>query len=330
MFSPGQIVLSKVKGYLAWPAMVLDEQLLPKRIVDIKPRKLRGKKGRPEPVATPLRFFADDTYMWADANDLSPLTNEAIEHTLEHKRVSRLLSYAYQVAKDPPAMEAFIKWGTSGVEPEGGAAEEEEEEEEEKPKVKKEKTTKPKAEPKSRKREAPRKAAKPEKKVKVEEVEEVEEEPEWVLESDYEDDFVTKSGAELHAAVAKYEPLCLEARIEIQNGLLEGEGDGEDVAAAASALDPVVRAKKAIPMLVIVKTNLGVVLRELLEDNGLAERGKEDEELAAVLDKAQGVVDVWGWSVGEVYEVPSIAAPDTTASPSGATPAASATPEPES
>ncbi|EGV66657.1 hypothetical protein CANTEDRAFT_112378, partial [Yamadazyma tenuis ATCC 10573] len=59
-FSPTSIVLAKVKGYPPWPAMVLDEMILPDHILARRPKtvKLPPKRKNQGPVLIlPVRFF---------------------------------------------------------------------------------------------------------------------------------------------------------------------------------------------------------------------------------------------------------------------------------
>lgn len=137
-FVPKSIVLAKVKGYPPWPAMVLEESLLPENILTKKPKSVKqpSKKKLRKPIfILPVRFFSDDTYIWIKSNEVKPLSHEMISQFLlnDKKRKDNLLQTAYELANDPPDMELFIKWGSKGepVEPPYVEQEEEEEEEEE-------------------------------------------------------------------------------------------------------------------------------------------------------------------------------------------------------
>lgn len=90
-YQPTSIVLAKVKGYPAWPAMVLDESLLPEHISNKKPKSKTNpptsissptpqspSKKKPS-IIVPVRFFSDDTYIWINTNDLKPLTKQMIQ-----------------------------------------------------------------------------------------------------------------------------------------------------------------------------------------------------------------------------------------------------------
>ncbi|KAG7195107.1 uncharacterized protein KQ657_003628 [Scheffersomyces spartinae] len=75
MAPPGSVMLAKVKGYSAWPAMVLDPDLLPENISALKPKNGIN--------FTPVRFFADDTYIWIKNADLRELSVEVIQDYLK-------------------------------------------------------------------------------------------------------------------------------------------------------------------------------------------------------------------------------------------------------
>lgn len=124
---PTSIVLAKVKGFPPWPAMVLEETLLPPNIIGMKPRTVkqpkkpkRAAKAGPT-VAAPVRFFSDDTYIWIKNTDLKPLGTDEINKYLEKfknnelkKRKDNLLHHAYELAANPPDMELFVTWGSKG------------------------------------------------------------------------------------------------------------------------------------------------------------------------------------------------------------------------
>lgn len=116
---PTTIVLAKVKGFRAWPAMVLEEAILPDNIKKLKPRSPKPVKGKPV-TAVPVRFFKDDTYIWMRSNELQILSLEQIQAFLNKKAKTKkkdLLTLAYTLARDPPDMHEFNMWGSAGPPP---------------------------------------------------------------------------------------------------------------------------------------------------------------------------------------------------------------------
>mgnify|MGYP002378641387 CR=1 FL=1 len=119
-FKPTTIVLAKVKGYPAWPAMVLKESLLPENILRKKPKQAKSKK---KPTRSlPVRFFSDDTYIWINEQDMKILDNSMIQQYFnsasKKRRKDNLLEKAYQLAIDPPDMDVFVRYGSKTVPPE--------------------------------------------------------------------------------------------------------------------------------------------------------------------------------------------------------------------
>lgn len=116
---PTTIVLAKVKGFRAWPAMVLEEAILPDNIKKLKPRSPKPVKGK-SITAVPVRFFSDDTYIWMRSNELQILSLEQIQAFLNKKAKTKkkdLLTVAYTLARDPPDMHEFNTWGSAGPPP---------------------------------------------------------------------------------------------------------------------------------------------------------------------------------------------------------------------
>ncbi|CAI5760216.1 unnamed protein product [Candida verbasci] len=115
-FPPTTIVLAKVKGYPAWPAMVLDEELLPEHISSKKPKSRKAASN-----FLPVRFFSDDTYIWINITDVKLLAPEMIDaHFVESstkRRKDNLLENAFELAKEPPEMELFIQYGSRAAPP---------------------------------------------------------------------------------------------------------------------------------------------------------------------------------------------------------------------
>lgn len=124
-YKPTTVVLAKVKGYPAWPAMVLDESILPGNIIRSKPKSRASSSSSKTGSATrilPVRFFADDTYIWIYSHDISILDTDAIENhfiaSSSKRRKDATLENAYNLARDPPDMHLFVKWGSRAAPPE--------------------------------------------------------------------------------------------------------------------------------------------------------------------------------------------------------------------
>ncbi|CDK24651.1 unnamed protein product [Kuraishia capsulata CBS 1993] len=132
MFEPGTIVLAKVKGYPAWPSMVIPFESLPDQIKAVRPKsaqtvKRRGSKlfSGPKKRKTPqqeaslvcVRFLADDNYIWCLSSDLSPLSASQIDAFLAKrgttKRASAIVD-AYRLALDPPDLDRYVQYGSLG------------------------------------------------------------------------------------------------------------------------------------------------------------------------------------------------------------------------
>ncbi|KAI5959717.1 uncharacterized protein KGF55_004949 [Candida pseudojiufengensis] len=116
-YPASSIVLAKVKGYPAWPAMVLEESLLPDHIFAKKP-KFKSQSSESEPTVLPIKFFNDDTYFWMKTNDLKPLSKDDIAihfaQSSQKRRKDNVLETAFEMASNPLDMETFIKFGSHG------------------------------------------------------------------------------------------------------------------------------------------------------------------------------------------------------------------------
>lgn len=119
---PTTIVLAKVKGYRAWPAMVLAYEILPENIKSMRPKSVKQAKKQKQPViVVPVRFFSDDTYIWIKSADLKLLSLEEIKAFLDKRANAKkhdTLIDAYKLAQDPPEMAEFNRWGSAGPPPE--------------------------------------------------------------------------------------------------------------------------------------------------------------------------------------------------------------------
>lgn len=118
---PTTIVLAKVKGYRAWPAMVLAYDILPENIKSMRPKSVKQAKKLKTPlIVVPVRFFSDDTYIWIKSADLKLLGQQEIDDFLAKRANAKkhdILIDAYKLAQNPPDMEEFNRWGSAGPAP---------------------------------------------------------------------------------------------------------------------------------------------------------------------------------------------------------------------
>lgn len=131
-FKPTTIILAKVKGYPAWPAMVLDEKILPGNILRSKPKSRASttqsstiRKSISHTRTFPIRFFADDSYIWTRSSDVKILTDDMIREYFIVSSIKRrkdaTLEQAYHLAQDPPDMSLFAKWGSRAAPPDSNS-----------------------------------------------------------------------------------------------------------------------------------------------------------------------------------------------------------------
>lgn len=116
-YSPGDVVLAKVKGFSPWPGMIMTENLLTDPVMKAKPKPTAGtkkKKGSKKPPSNdqvwPVRFFIDGSHTWATSSDLKPLSTSAAKTYVDNAKNKRdkMLVLAYKVAITPPGMEDLI------------------------------------------------------------------------------------------------------------------------------------------------------------------------------------------------------------------------------
>ncbi|WFD36476.1 hypothetical protein MCUN1_003355 [Malassezia cuniculi] len=132
-FKVGDVVLAKIKGFPAWPGIIMDDENVPSDVLEERP----SSKNR---QLYTVRFFPAADYNWATARDMQRLTEADINEFLEKtaKKTSDLYK-AYQIARDPVAwneeknkiVKEHEEWLANGGADEEEEAEEEEEEEEE-------------------------------------------------------------------------------------------------------------------------------------------------------------------------------------------------------
>lgn len=99
-FAEGDVVLAKIRGFPAWPGIIMGDGDVPSAVLAERP----AAKGK---ALYTVRFFPDADYHWATARDLTLLTPEAIDTFLAgpQKKTSELYK-AYKVARDPTAWNA--------------------------------------------------------------------------------------------------------------------------------------------------------------------------------------------------------------------------------
>ena len=124
-FRVGDVVLAKVKGYPAWPGILVDDAHVP--------RAVREERPSTKTVPHTVRFFPAADYHWSSARDLKPLTPHDIEAFLTNpKNKSGALREAYELAKDPHAWNEkqndIVKEHDAWVEEHGEEEEEDENE----------------------------------------------------------------------------------------------------------------------------------------------------------------------------------------------------------
>ena len=123
-FKIGDVVLAKIKGFPSWPGIIMDDENVPRAVLEERPS---GKSS-----LHTIRFFPAADYHWASARDLKLLTNEDIDTFLEGStRKSGDLLKAYKLAKDPHKWNAeqnrIVKEANDWLEEHGDEEEEEEE-----------------------------------------------------------------------------------------------------------------------------------------------------------------------------------------------------------
>ncbi|TFK53769.1 hypothetical protein OE88DRAFT_1626490 [Heliocybe sulcata] len=98
-YSPRDIVLAKVRGYPAWPGMVVDPETVPAQVGKERPQ---GKKS----TFYCVRFFPAGDYAWIVPKDISRLQKHEIEAYISepHKKSGDLL-IGYKTALNPEKWE---------------------------------------------------------------------------------------------------------------------------------------------------------------------------------------------------------------------------------
>ncbi|SGY14265.1 BQ5605_C010g06123 [Microbotryum silenes-dioicae] len=92
-YTPGDIVLAKIKGYPSWPGQITDGKDAPVNVRSQQPPKSKTYL---------VRFFPTGDYAWTARRDISSLTKDEIDTYVSSssKKKGDLLE-AYKIAKDP-------------------------------------------------------------------------------------------------------------------------------------------------------------------------------------------------------------------------------------
>lgn len=130
VYQPTDIVLAKVKGYPAWPAMIIPSEIIPPNVLKsnshshlsdeedemengdednnnndqyiIYSKILKFKKFKKHQEVYCVKFFKDDSYIWVKGTDLQPLTLEDCQAWLEKNQLgtNKRVFPAYEMACD--------------------------------------------------------------------------------------------------------------------------------------------------------------------------------------------------------------------------------------
>ncbi|KAJ7605270.1 hypothetical protein DFH06DRAFT_1253123 [Mycena polygramma] len=101
LFETRDIVLAKVRGFPAWPGMVVDPDAVPKAVVKERPATKKS-------TVYAIRFFPAGDYAWLAAKDLTRLATAQIEEYIMQDAGGRKagdLMEGYKKALDPVAWE---------------------------------------------------------------------------------------------------------------------------------------------------------------------------------------------------------------------------------
>ncbi|CEP62775.1 Ioc4p LALA0_S06e03532g [Lachancea lanzarotensis] len=139
VYQPTDVVLAKVKGFPAWPAMVVPEEIIPENVLKERLGKptldeiedendpnnyvvynehLKFRKNFKPHNSYCIKFFCDDSYIWLKPVDFKPLSTEQCTNWLRNsKKQSKKLIPAYEMAaKAPQGIDVweFIEYGSQG------------------------------------------------------------------------------------------------------------------------------------------------------------------------------------------------------------------------
>lgn len=98
-FDTGSTVLVKVKGYPAWPAVIVGEEDLAPEILDAKPKSKE---------VYPVLFYVDNNYSWVTDTEIKELTRERAAQLASGSKKKKALVEAFKIAADPPNYKDYI------------------------------------------------------------------------------------------------------------------------------------------------------------------------------------------------------------------------------
>ncbi|ORX40566.1 hypothetical protein BD324DRAFT_611299 [Kockovaella imperatae] len=118
-YSPGDIVLARLKGFPAWPGRITDPSRVSADVLKSRPST--------KPYIYCVEFFPAGDFAWINANEIKSLTPSDIEAYISepHRKVSSSLREAYLTAQDPTEWdEAQVGYRKAKEEAAAAAAEE--------------------------------------------------------------------------------------------------------------------------------------------------------------------------------------------------------------
>lgn len=143
IFQPTEIVLAKVKGYSAWPSMIVPTEIIPPTVLKLHPAESLTPLEDSDTESDPgyihyssvlsfkkfstikdiycVKFFCDDSYIWVKHRDLLVLTERDCEVWLNSSiRKNKKLIPAYKMAmkglvtKNGIDVWEFVEYGSNG------------------------------------------------------------------------------------------------------------------------------------------------------------------------------------------------------------------------
>ncbi|KAF5097817.1 hypothetical protein D0Z03_001335 [Geotrichum reessii] len=112
----GTVVLAKVKGYSAWPGIILSDDMIPDDVLYLKPKSIKQRsklndKILPDATIYGVRFFVEISHVWSSRENITVLTKEMVNNYVnkqKNKRETKLLK-AYKIALNPPSLSSIAQ-----------------------------------------------------------------------------------------------------------------------------------------------------------------------------------------------------------------------------